>query len=374
MERSRLKIGVLTSTRADFGIYQPLLKELSQKTDQFETELIVFGTHLSRFHGYTRTEIESATDFPIHEVFGMPLSDTPTAIANAYGTIVANFSQFWASHTFDVVFALGDRYEMSAAVQAGIPQGIKFAHLHGGETTLGAIDNIYRHQISLASTLHFVATDTFANRAREITQSEQVYTVGALSLDNLKKLKLPPWDKVKSKFDLPMDNFVLCTFHPETVAHDLNITYAKEAAKALNKLADDICIIITMPNADTNGTLFREAFQELKAKKPTRIFLVESFGRLNYFSAIQQARFLVGNTSSGIIEAASFHKYVINVGDRQKGRPQSKNVINAQFNAQMILSACSQALQLGMYTGYNIYRQPGTAGKIIHHLLSYDSL
>jgi GDP/UDP-N,N'-diacetylbacillosamine 2-epimerase (hydrolysing) len=374
MERPRLKIGVLTSTRADFGIYQPLLKELSQRKDQFGTELIVFGTHLSHFHGYTRTEIESATDFPIHEVFGMPLSDTPTAIANAYGTIVANFSQFWASHTFDVVFALGDRYEMSAAVQAGIPQGVKFAHLHGGETTLGAIDNIYRHQISLASNLHFVATETFADRVREITHSEQVHTVGALSLDNLKQLELPSWDQVKTTFDLPVDTFALCTFHPETVAHNQNVTYAEEAAKALDNLADEICIIITMPNADTNGTLFREAFQDLKAANPTRIFLIESFGRLNYFTAMQQARFLIGNTSSGIVEAASFQKYVVNVGNRQKGRPQSDNILNTEFDAQAIVSAATQALQQGAYTGDNIYYRPDTACNIINHFLSYGAL
>ena len=368
MERPRLKIGVLTSTRADFGIYQPLLEELSGQVNLFQTELIVFGTHLSRFHGYTRSEIEASSDFPIHEVFGMPLADNPAAIANAYGSLVSSFSQFWASHTYDWVLSLGDRYEMSAAVQAGIPQGVRFAHLHGGETTLGAIDNIYRHQISLAATLHFVATDAFADRVKEITHSDQVYPVGALSLDNLSKLKLPAWAQVKDKFDIKADQFALCTFHPETVAYEKNAGYSKEAAEALAQLAKKLPVVITMPNADTNGTLFREAFSALKAKSPDRIFLVESFGRLNYFSAMQQARFLVGNTSSGIVEAASFQKHVVNVGNRQKGRPQSKNIINAEFDAQAILTASDKAIEAGTYAGNNIYHKACSADLMLKTL------
>jgi len=368
MDRPSLKIGVLTSTRADFGIYQPLLKALSEQTHKFQTELIVFGTHLSRFHGYTRSEIEETTDIPICEVYGMPLSDTPQAIANAYGNMVSNFSQFWASHSYDWVFALGDRYEMSAAVQAGIPQGVKFAHLHGGETTLGAIDNIYRHQISLASTLHFVATDAFAERVQEITHAPHIYTVGALSLDNLTQLKLPPWGQVKEQFGIRADEFVLCTFHPETIAYGQNSKYSQEAALALTQLAETFPIVITMPNADTEGTLFRNAFIALKDQQPDRIFLVESFGRLNYFAAMRQATFLLGNTSSGIVEAASWKKHVVNVGDRQKGRPQSDNIINASFDAESIFTASKKAHAAGNYNGVNIYRKAGTATSILKHL------
>lgn len=368
MDRSRLKIGVLTSTRADFGIYQPLLKELEDHSGEFETELIVFGTHLSRFHGYTKSEIEAFTDFPTHEVYGMSLSDTPQAIADAYGSVASNFSQFWATHNFDWVLALGDRYEMSAAVQAGIPQGVKFAHLHGGETTLGAIDNIYRHQISLASTLHFVATEAFAERVKEITHSPHIYAVGALSLDNLSQLQLPSWGQVKEQFGMKTDEFILCTFHPETVAYGQNSTYSQKAALALTQLAETLPIVITMPNADTEGTLFRNAFETLKNQQPDNIILVESFGRLNYFAAMRQTKFLLGNTSSGIVEAASFKKHVVNVGDRQKGRPQSGNIINASFDVDSILTASNQALAAGDYHGINIYHKTGTANCILKHL------
>lgn len=365
MGGSRLRIGVLTSTRADFGPYQPLLEKLKDYSEEFETELIVFGTHLSQFHGYTRSEVEKFSAFPIREVYGMPLSDTPQAIADAYGSLISNFSQYWASHDYDWVFALGDRYEMSAAVQAGIPQGIKFAHLHGGETTLGAIDNIYRHQISLASTLHFVATDQFADRVKEITHSQDVYTVGALSLDNLSQLKLPSWSTVKEQFDIDTNDFILCTFHPETVAFGKNAAYSREASEALTQISESCPVVITMPNADTEGTLFRNAFLNLKNKYPTRFFLVESFGRLNYFAAMRQSKFLLGNTSSGIVEAASFQKQVVNVGDRQKGRPQSNNIINARFNAKAIVEACTLTTEAGIYKGENIYHKPGTAIQIL---------
>lgn len=369
MERLKLKIAVLTSTRADFGIYQPLLEELFIQKDNFYTELIVFGTHLSPFHGYTRSEIDSFIDFPVHEVYGMSLSDTPQAIANAYGNLVSSFSQFWASHTFDWVFALGDRYEMSAAVQAGIPQGVKFAHLHGGETTLGAIDNIYRHQISLASTLHFVATNAFAERVKEITNSDLVYDVGALSLDKLQNLSLPSWSQVKEQFEITTDEFVLCTFHPETVDFGKNEVFSQEASNAIRLLSKEIPIVITLPNADTGGTIFRHAFHQQRVQFSNRIFLIESFGRLNYFTAMQQSAFLLGNSSSGIIEAASFGKYVVNIGDRQKGRPQSDNVINVPFEAQAILVSAHKALKSGNYNGNNIYHKSGTAVNILKHLI-----
>lgn len=136
---------------------------------------------MSPYHGHTLDMIAALGVANIKKVYGMPLSDEPEAIANAYGLLVSNFSQFWGTHEYDWVLALGDRFEMSAAVQAGIPSQVRFAHLHGGETTLGAIDNVYRHQITLASSMHFVSTEAFAQRVCSILcHSEKVYCVGAL--------------------------------------------------------------------------------------------------------------------------------------------------------------------------------------------------
>lgn len=148
-----IKIGILTSSRADYGIYLPLLKAL-RKDDSFGLELIVFGTHLSKFHGYTLSQIE-ADGFKVGaKIESLLIGDTPNAIASSFSLTSQKFTDFWGQNTtrFDIVFALGDRFEMAAAVLAGLPYGVTFAHLHGGETTLGAIDNVYRHSISLAST------------------------------------------------------------------------------------------------------------------------------------------------------------------------------------------------------------------------------
>ena len=143
-----MKIGVLTSSRADFGIYLPLLKAL-QADSFFQLELIVFGTHLSRYHGYTVQQIIEEGFEPIHQIHQMLLTDEDNAISTSYALTALKFADFWKNHSFDCVFCLGDRYEMAAAVAAGIPYNIPFAHIHGGETTLGAIDNVYRHGISL---------------------------------------------------------------------------------------------------------------------------------------------------------------------------------------------------------------------------------
>ncbi|MCH2081935.1 MAG: UDP-N-acetylglucosamine 2-epimerase [Saprospiraceae bacterium] len=368
MERSTIKIGILTSSRADFGIYQPLIKAL-KKDARFEVELIVFGTHLSPYHGLTLQLVEKE-GLPIHKVYGMSLSDAPQAIANAYGLTVSNFSQFWANHSFDWVFALGDRFEMAAAVQAGIPQRVRFAHFHGGETTLGAIDNIYRHQISLASDLHFVATPAFAQRVEALVETKQnIHWVGALSLSTIDNLQLPDWQKVQKQFHLTTDDFILVTFHPETIAFEKNEGYSKVAANTLLRLSKDYDVIITMPNADTAGSLFRHQFQKIAVQQPERIFLIENFGRLNYFAAAKQSKFLLGNTSSGIIEAASFGKYVINVGDRQKGRPQSDNTFSTPFQEQEILHTITNLPRDLAFKGTNIYFKSNCLETIIDQLI-----
>ena len=144
----KIKIGVLTSSRADYGIYKPLLEKLS-RDNRFNLIIIAFGMHLQKHHGFTISEIRRDNFGAIHTVLGMPDKDSPIEISKGYGALIINFSEYWSLNKFDHVFALGDRFEMSAAVQAGIPFEVNFSHIHGGETTLGAIDNIYRHQIKL---------------------------------------------------------------------------------------------------------------------------------------------------------------------------------------------------------------------------------
>lgn len=367
-----MKIGVLTSSRADFGIYQPLIKELILEKYSINLEIIAFGTHLSNYNGYTISDIKNKFDVQIHEVNSMLISDDAASVSTSYGLTSLKFADFWKSTTFDLVFCLGDRFEMSAAVQAGIPFGVKFAHIHGGETTLGAIDNIYRHQISLASQYHFTSTEKFKERVIELTQSEEhVHNVGALSLSNLDTFIPIPKQKLFSTFNIEDAPYCLVTFHPETNAFQINERFAKEMKKALSKITTQINLVITMPNVDTMGSVFREQLMLLKEEYPSSVFLIENFGKENYFSAMYFAEFLLGNTSSGIIEAASFNKYVVNVGDRQKGRLQSKNIFNVEFYSEKIIEKVNICLKLNSFNGENIYYQKGTAERIVQ-IIKYN--
>jgi GDP/UDP-N,N'-diacetylbacillosamine 2-epimerase (hydrolysing) len=360
-----VKIGILTSSRADYGIYLPLLQKM--KSDSFfEMEIIAFGTHLSKSHGYTVKDIEKDGYTCIHAISSLISNDDAQSIASSYGLTVLKFSEFWTNNTYDLVFCLGDRFEMSAAVQAGIPFGVKFAHLHGGETTLGAIDNVYRHQITLASKLHFTATAVFREKVIVLLgSSEGVYSVGSLSLNDIKTYV--PIDRVAffERFNIPNEEFALVTFHPETMSLQENVQYAQAMKNALATISEKIFIIITMPNADTQGSVYREVIEKLKNELPDRFLLIENFGKVNYFSAMHYAEILIGNTSSGILEAASFGKYVVNVGDRQKGRVQSDNILNCEFEEKAMITAVAKAVSFKKYNGKNVYFKQGVADTII---------
>jgi GDP/UDP-N,N'-diacetylbacillosamine 2-epimerase (hydrolysing) len=364
-----MRIAVLTSSRADFGIYLSLLNQIKLDTT-CTLEIIAFGTHLSKYHGYTLNQIKESGFFNIYPIATLLTDDSEVSIATAYGLTVLKFADFWDNHKYDWVLCLGDRFEMAAAVQAAIPYGVNFAHLHGGETTLGAIDNIYRHQITLASKLHFVATKVFAERVKELVGPvDNIHVVGSLSIDELDKIPVPNEQEFRERYNI-LNDFALLTFHPETVSPEQNQEFAGEIEKALINLSKKIYLVITMPNADTYGTVFREMLLRVEKEAGDNILLIENFGKLNYFAAMRYCKIMIGNTSSGIIEAASFGKYVVNVGDRQKGRARSENLVDVPFDATKIEDTALALLSKGNYNGDNIYYQPGTAQQILHILKS----
>lgn len=361
-----IKVGILTSSRADFGIYLPLLKKL--KADKaFTVKLIVFGTHLSRFHGYTLTQIAEAgftADYTLETTF---TGDSPEAISGSMAYTTQRFAAFWSEHhkAFDVVLCLGDRYEMFAAVTAGIAYRIKFAHLHGGETTLGAIDNIFRHAIAHASYIHFTATEAFANRLREMLDvKDHIYNTGSLSLDNLYNMQFMSVEAFMQKWGVDFNKpTVLITFHPETVSFEKNAFFAEEIVKLIQQLPA-YQFLITMPNADTAGNTIRNIFTHALTNMHN-VFMVENLGVTGYFTAMKHASFLLGNTSSGIIEAASFGKYVINLGKRQEGRMHSANLLNCDIKVTAMLQKVQEIEKLGSYSGENIYKQQQPAADIM---------
>ena len=363
-----MKVGVLTSSRADYGIFKSLLYDL-KNDNVFQLEIIAFGTHLSPEYGYTLSDIIKDGYKIIHEVCEAGNDDSQLGVVQTYGSIILQFAEFWDNNKYDIVLCLGDRFEMSAAVQSSIPFNVTLAHIHGGETTLGAIDNIYRHQISMASKYHFVSTNSNKNKVKELTGSEEnIYNVGSLSLSDILCFKPMMRSTWCDNFDIEDAPFILVTFHPETVSVERNYKFSIEMRDALEYLSRSINIVITMPNADTLGSLYRDQLLLLKKSRPKNIWLVENFGKENYFSAMTHSEFLLGNTSSGIIEAASFGKYFLNIGDRQKGRSQSKNTSNAVFDKNDIVTNAFRILSDGSYTGSNIYYNANSSERIVEVL------
>jgi len=360
-----MRIAILTSSRADFGIYLPLLKKL--KADSFfELEIIAFGTHLSYFHGYTILQIREAGFEVKYEIESMVLGDSKESVSTAIGLTQIKFASFWSTNRFrfDIVFCLGDRYEMFAAVAAGLPFNIKFAHLHGGERSLGAIDNTLRHAISLMSTYHFASTESHSNRLLEILEDKiHVYNVGALSLDNINEIELLPKHEIEKIWGINFSKpTILLTVHPETI-NDSNVRNANVIVEVVEQLPL-YRFIITMPNADYGGNEIRNIFEQ-KLLNKTNVSLVENFGTKGYFSCLQYSELLLGNSSSGIIEAASFKRYVINLGDRQKGRTTSNNVVHLKWDSKEIINTIEMLLKKSIYYEGNVYWNGGAATKII---------
>lgn len=369
MESSQLNIAVLTSSRADYGIYLPLLKRLKNDVS-ICLEIIAFGSHCSKKFGNTVEVIEQDGFEVKHKINNFLEGDTPEDIALSYANTVKLFSTFWKNNTYNWVLCLGDRFEMAAAVNAGIPFGVNFAHFYAGDITLGAIDNIYRDQISLASKIYFTALPNHSERLNKLLNCKDIaaYEIGAISLENLKDIKLLEKDEFKKLWQIDLSiPTILVTIHPETVDYTSNKKYAAASTKALEKLTLDYQIVITMPNADTAGSIFREAFLQLTEINKCNVKLIENFGTPSYFTCMKYAKLMIGNTSSGIVEAASFGKYVLNLGGRQQGRIAGENVLNVSFNATEIVNIANKYIDK-VYKGKNLYQKEGAIDTIIDAL------
>jgi GDP/UDP-N,N'-diacetylbacillosamine 2-epimerase (hydrolysing) len=359
-----MKIGVLTSSRADYSIYLPLLREL-QADSFFDLKIIAFGTHLAESFGKTIDRIIEDGFTISSSIDTMPENDSPLSIASAMGKTITNFASEWSSNQYDLVFCLGDRYEMFAACAASVPFNVKLAHIHGGEQTTGAIDDSFRHSITSMSALHFVTTGAYKERVMAIKNSEEdIYNVGALSIDTLSKTKLLSIEEFKEKFQIDLSRpSILITFHPETVSFEKNALFADELIAAL-KLIKGYQFIITMPNADTMGAIIRTAFQNF-IQTGTNAVAVESFGTIGYLSCMKYCSFMLGNTSSGFVEASYFPKYVINLGERQTGRILTPNIRNCPIDADSIVKAAGEFNSMEMKGESGIYGQGNTARRIV---------
>lgn len=344
-----------------------MLKAL--ETDPFfDLSIIAFGTHLSSIHGETIRQIAADRFETILRVETMPAGDTPADIVRAMGQTMIRFSDLWSSHSFDLVIALGDRYEMFAACASVLPFTIPIAHIHGGETTEGAIDDAFRHSITHLSTYHFVTTDRYTKRVAELKGSDRnIFNVGALSIDNLRSLPLLSTKMFKAQFNIDLDiPSILITFHPETVALNQNKAYIRELIAALSGISH-YQLIITMPNADPMGNMIREALSAFIRETPGAVG-VESFGTLGYLSCMKHCAMMLGNTSSGFVEASFFPKWVINLGERQTGRILTPNIIQTPIDKQSILDAVAAVERNGAPPASELYGQGNTAQRIVNIL------
>jgi UDP-hydrolysing UDP-N-acetyl-D-glucosamine 2-epimerase len=335
-------IGVVSTSRSDYGIYRPLLEEI-RKDPGLNLRLLVSGMHLSAQHGSTVRAIEE-DGFEIAERVEMLLSsDTPQGISKSVGLGVIGFAQVFEQWRPDILVVLGDRFEMHAAALAALPYRIPVAHLSGGELTEGAIDDTLRHCLTKLSHLHFPATEEYARRIMQLGEEPWRITVaGEPSLDQLATMRFLSREELESRFSLRLDQpFVMVTFHPVTLEYEEAGNQIAELLAAIE--AGRVSAVFTMPNADTGNHIIREKIQQFVAEHETAR-LVDNFGIHAYFSMMKLAAALVGNSSSGIVEGASFELPAVNIGTRQDGRTRARNIIDVGYRRDQILNGMSKAL------------------------------
>lgn len=364
MGKPAVKIAVLTSSRADFGIYMPLLA-LLQSDNAFDLEVIAFGTHPAERYGYSLQHILDAGLKVVYSFDTAPLNDNPVDISRSMAGVNLKMADVWNETKYDLVFALGDRYEMFSAVASAMPFNLKIAHIHGGETTLGAIDNAFRHSITHMSYLHFACTEAYRKRITELTGStSKVFNTGALGIDNLTQLNFLDEAALKGKsgidFSIPS---LLITLHPETIGFEENSLNTDQMLMALDHL-DRFQQVVTMPNADTSGQMIRQKLIAY-AENRRHVKLVENFGTQGYLSAMKLATLMLGNSSSGFMEASYFPKWVINLGHRQDGRLRTPNIVDVEFSKDKIIEAVSNAANTPLPVFPPAYGDGHAAEKIV---------
>ena len=369
------RIGIMTGTRAEYGLLKSLMQEINKDND-LELYLIVSGMHLSPEFGMTYKEIEE-DGFEINAKVEMLLSsDSPAGISKSIGLGVIGFADEFQRADLDMLILLGDRYEALSAAISAMVMRIPIAHLHGGELTEAAIDEGIRHSITKMSYLHFTSTEQYRNRVIQLGENpERVFYVGALGVENIKKINLMTKEELEKSIHFEIDeNTVVVTYHPVTLENNTVEEQFLNLLKVLDR-NPKIRMIFTKANADTNGRIVNELIDKYTAQNSERACAFMSLGQKRYLSALKYCRIVIGNSSSGIIEAPSFGKPIINIGDRQKGRICADSVINCGYTQQEIQQAMETALTKEFENKAsncrNPYEKENTAANIISVIKVY---
>ena len=374
------KICVITSSRADFG----LLKELMLKLNKlFDLKLVVTGSHLSRKFGYTKNEIIK-NKIPIYKsvkIFDKPSNKkfNETYILNTISKTIKKFDKIFKKINPEIIIILGDRYEIFACAISATVNRKLIAHIHGGETTSNALDDSFRHSITQMSQIHFVAAKKYYNRVIQLGKNpSNVHLVGGLGPSNIRKIKIKSKKYLSSKITPQINKkYALLLYHPETKLKDYGLNGLKNTLEIFNKI-DDLFLVIIYPNADTYNDKMIKTILENKTSK---IKIIKSSSYIDFISLLKYSEFIIGNSSSGIIEAPSLKVPTINIGNRQHGRLRANSILDIGYSKSSILEAIKKARSLKfkrkIKNTENPYYHGDTVKKIIKVLkknTSYEAI
>lgn len=364
---------VVTGTRAEFGLLRPLM-ELLASDPRAKLQTVVTGAHLVESLGATWQEIEQA-GFPIDAKVDLDLRlDTPRGIAHSMSLGLEGLTQVLERLHPTLTVLLGDRYEALAAAQAAMLAGVPIAHLHGGEVTEGALDERIRHAVTKLAQLHFVAAEPYRRRVVQLGEDpHNVHTVGAFALDAISRLN--PIEVVQLSEQVGLDlhrPFILLTYHPVTTQLD-RVSFAASEVLAALDLVPELAVLATKANADPGGRIVNHLLEEWTAERSKRATLVPSLGHVSFLSAMRVATAVVGNSSSGIIEAPALGVPTVNVGDRQRGRLRATSVVDVPEDRAAIVRAL-QDIRAGhsprIDPADHPYGTPGAAGRTLEVLVA----
>ena len=368
------KICIVTAARSEYGLLKWLILEIKNDPG-LKLQIVVTGSHLSSNFGYTVSEIEN-DGFIIDEKVDMQLTETtPVKIAQSMGHCMIGIAKAYENLNPDIVVVLGDRYELLAITSAALVMNIPIAHISGGDITEGAIDDQIRHAVSKMSSLHFPGNEESADRLKQMgEQPDTVFNVGELGLDSFSYINLLSRIELASLLKIDKNKkWIIFTYNPETkIDTNTNLIRVKSILEALISF-DGFQIIITKANADEGGNQINNILSKYASKYPEKIALFDSLGQLKYLSLLKTASFIIGNSSSAIVEAPAVPIFAINVGERQTGRYFCKNVLQSDGSEKDILKKVNQILNSpkGFLENINSpYGKGGTARSIKNILKS----
>jgi len=338
------KIAVITSTRAEYGLLLPLIKALrKEENESLKVFLIVTGTHLKTEFGLTVNEIENDNIRIDYRIEIPVVNDSSADISNNQAETLKSFTNLFSTERFDAVVLLGDRYETLSFAIAACNTHTPIFHLCGGDTTEGAQDEWIRHSITKMSYLHFVTNEVSRKRVIQLGEDpDRVFNYGSTGIDNI--YELADMDKAEALKSIGLDSceYAICTYHPVTMEDNSEEEQIKAFVDSIKEFPE-INFIVTKANADLGGSRIN-ALLEIVEKSVENMHLFDSLGVKRYLSLMRYSEFVLGNSSSGILETPAFHIPTVNIGDRQRGRLQSESIINSAPDKESIVLAIKTAL------------------------------